>query len=222
MSLGLFGGAFNPLHYGHLALAREVQFRCNLEKMIFIPSGIPPHKGFSGLASAADRFKMVVEATKSHPWFETSDFETSQKKITYSIDTLKHFRKKIGEKLPLFLAMGIDTFLELKTWKNYNQLLQFCHLVVTNRSKFPWPDIVKESPFVLKAKPVIYDLNSVINEPEESHGKIFFMEIMALEISASFIRQRIDKDFPIEHLCPPEINQYIIKHNLYKPNLGDF
>ncbi|MFC1849073.1 nicotinate-nucleotide adenylyltransferase [candidate division CSSED10-310 bacterium] len=216
MAIGLFGGSFNPIHLGHLALAREVQSRCHLDKVIFLPSGDPPHKNSAMMAAAQHRYIMTTLATEPYPDFETSAYETDKNDISYSIDTVRYFRAQFGQETGLYFAMGIDAFLELDTWKDYHLLLSYCHLVVTTRSEFDWAEMDQITFLQRTEKTCFYSLEQILPVVNQSGGTIFGLEIPDFAISSSNLRDRISRGYPIDHLCPQSVTQYITNQNLYR------
>ena len=128
MRIGLLGGTFNPIHFGHLRVAEEVREAFCLDKIIFIPSGVPPLKT-EGIIDANHRLKMTRLAINSNPFFEVSDIEVRQKKTSYTVNTLTHL-KKLYQRDSLFFIMGIDAFFELKFWYKYEELLRMVDFII--------------------------------------------------------------------------------------------
>ena len=122
MRVGLFGGTFNPVHWGHLRAAEEIRVMFDLTQVIFIPTNIPPHKGSEEVIPAHHRLRMLDLAVEGNPYFFTSDVELKRPGKSYSIETISHFKHTFGEGLALFFILGIDAFLEITSWKNYQEL----------------------------------------------------------------------------------------------------
>ena len=137
MRIGLFGGTFNPIHYGHLRAAMEVCEGFDLENIYFIPSSLPPHKNIQDVASGADRLEMTRLALGGNPKFILSDVELKRPGLSYSIDTVKHFKRSLKTDVDLFLVMGVDAFLEIDTWKSFNHLFRMIPMIIMTR---PLPD----------------------------------------------------------------------------------
>ena len=131
--IGIFGGTFNPIHVGHLRAAVEIQEGFGLDAVYLIPSASPPHKGRANLAPAADRMAMVQKAIEGHRGLRASDIELKRKGPSFTIDTVCSFRKHLPEDAWLYLVMGLDAFLEIETWKSYQDLLHIIPLIVINR-----------------------------------------------------------------------------------------
>ena len=139
--IALFGGTFDPIHIGHLAVARAAERRFHLDEIHFIPTGRPPHKHRSGMASYADRYAMVALACADHPRFIASLAESgaghSGREIFYSVDTVRHFKQKFhGAGVHLYFLLGADSFLHIPTWKDYETLLGLCDFIVASRPGF--------------------------------------------------------------------------------------
>ena len=139
--IALFGGTFDPIHIGHLAVARAAERRFHLDEIHFIPTGRPPHKHRRGMASYADRYAMVAIACADHPRFVASLAESgadhSGREIFYSVDTVRHFKQKFhGAGAHLYFLMGADSFLHIPNWKDYETLLGLCDFIVASRPGF--------------------------------------------------------------------------------------
>ena len=193
MRIGVMGGTFNPIHYGHLVSASEVCSKFKLDKVIFIPSALNPLKNASNLADAHHRLKMIKLAIAGNPLFEASDIEIKRGGASYTIDTIKAFVKKYGKDTNIYFIIGIDAFLEINSWASPDALLKMCKFIVTTR---PGYDIKKSK--------------HVFNKHTE------IMKITYLEISSSDIRKRIKSGSPIKYLLPEKVENYIYKHRLYR------
>jgi len=191
--IGLFGGTFNPIHCGHVKAAESVQNMFSFDRILFIPSCLPPHKESVDVASAAHRLKMVELALASFDRFFPSSVEIDARGTSYSILTLN----KIKEMFPqteVFFLLGIDAFLEIETWKDYEDVLEQCSFVVMSRPGFR----LSEAKDILTEK-----------------YKIYLLSINTLDISSSEVRERIRKNQPIEGLVPENVENYIKERRLY-------
>jgi nicotinate-nucleotide adenylyltransferase len=191
--IGLFGGTFNPIHCGHVKAAESVQNMFSFDRILFIPSYLPPHKESVDVASAAHRLKMVELALASFDRFFPSSVEIDARGTSYSILTLN----KIKEMFPqteVFFLLGIDAFLEIETWKDYEDVLEQCSFVVMSRPGFR----LSEAKDILTEK-----------------YKIYLLSINTLDISSSEVRERIRKNQPIEGLVPENVENYIKERSLY-------
>ena len=201
--IGIMGGTFNPIHHGHLVTAQEALDQFSLDEVIFIPTGDPPHKIEDLLADAEDRYLMTVIATSSNDSFFVSRAEIDRKGKSYTIDTVKELRMTYGIDAELFFVTGADAILEILTWKNTGEIVALAKFIAATR---PGYDLSK-----------IKELKSTLfKSGREADEGISIMEIPALAISSTNIRQRIKEARPINYLVPEGVNNYIIKHGLYK------
>ena len=188
MRIGILGGTFNPIHVGHLILAEEALAKLSLDKVVFVPTHIPPHKNV-GDAKPKDRLKMTELAIANNDSFEVSTFELDSKKKSYSIDTLKSFRDKYGESVQLYFITGSDLLKDLFSWKNVNEIFKMSKFIVANRAGYP--------------------LNNVPDEVET-------VVITPIEVSSEDIRKRLKESRSIRYLVPEKVRSYIARHGLYK------
>jgi nicotinate-nucleotide adenylyltransferase len=201
--IGIMGGTFNPIHYGHLVTAEEALKQFNLDKVIFIPTGTPPHKISGILANAEDRYLMTVIATASNKDFFVSRIEIDRKGKSYTKDTLQELKRIFGENSTLYFITGADAILEILTWKNTDEIINLCKFIAATR---PGYDIAK-----------IEDLKKkLFKNIKDYEDHIFLMEIPALAISSTDIRERIRSGRPINYLLPEGVCNYLLKHELYK------
>ncbi|WAC08190.1 MAG: nicotinate-nucleotide adenylyltransferase [Thermodesulfobacteriota bacterium] len=211
--IGLFGGTFNPIHVGHLRAAEEIHEFFHLDKIIFIPARIPPHKTEKAIIAPDHRLNMVKLAIQDNPRFEVSNFEIQRDSKSYSIITIEHFQKKLGLNTSLFFLMGMDAFLEINTWKDFSQLFSLTNFIIMSR-----PGYHK------KASADLFSIDGNKNfayNPEGNYythstgHKLFFQEITLLDFSSRAIRSRLKGKRSIRYLVPPVIENYIKKHGLY-------
>jgi len=203
-SIGIMGGTFNPIHYGHLVTAEEALVQFGLDRVIFIPAGVTPHKDHRESLAAEDRYLLTVIATASNPDFEVARIETERSGPSYTIDTLRKLREIYGEEVQLFFITGADAMLEILTWKDTEELYKLCSFIAATRpgyslEKFKHLHLLPENGFRSNNKP-----------------RIFFMEIPALAISSTDIRKRIREARPIQYLLPEGVANYIRKSGFYK------
>ncbi len=205
MRIGLFGGTFNPIHYGHLRGAEEVREFFNLDKIIFIPAGTPPLKS-SNVADAIHRFKMTEIGIQGNPYFEISDYEIKNKGPSYTIKTINYF-KKLYQEHTLFFIMGVDSFLDLHLWHENKQLLKMIDFIVMSRPNF---DSFECSEFLAyKEREGCYRI-------KDSEKRVFYLEIFPYSISSSQLREMIRRGKSIRYLIPDEVIEYIKENNLYE------
>jgi nicotinate-nucleotide adenylyltransferase len=213
--IALFGGTFNPIHSGHVRAAQIVRDIFSLDKILFIPAYIPPHKGLGEVADPVHRLKMVELAVKSFPHFLPSSLEIEAEGKSYSIVTLNKMKKKYPE-AHVFFILGVDAFLEIKTWKDYEEVLSLCSFIVTSRPGYRLGDADK----VLgkKYSQKLYSLSGKENIDEKmlAQYKIFLLSIDTLDISSTEIRKKIKEKRSISHLVPETVEVYLEKNKIYQ------
>ena len=189
MRIGILGGTFNPIHIGHLILAEEAYFKLKLDKLVFVPAFVPPHKSSSEVINAKDRLEMVRLAIEDNPAFEVSTFEMDSKNKSYSIDTLKEFRGLYGESAQLCFITGSDSLKDLFSWKNINDIFKISKFIVANRPGYPKKEVPKE-------------VDTVVITP--------------IEVSSEDIRKRLAEGRSIRYLVPEKVRKYISERKLYR------
>lgn len=212
--IGVLGGTFDPIHFGHLRLAQEVADKLKLAGVRFLPSGTPPHRAAPG-APAADRLAMVRLAIAHNPLFSIDECEIGQTDLGYTVDTLNLLREETGAAQSLVLILGADAFLDLATWSRWRQLFDLTHIAVAHRPGFPVDTWQSQMPQPLAAE---YQTR-LMHQPLAVHlapaGGILPVPITALDISATLIRESIRSGASIRYLTPDNICQYIQDHKLY-------
>jgi nicotinate-nucleotide adenylyltransferase len=212
--IGLFGGTFNPIHFGHLRAAEEVKEFFNLDKIIFIPARIPPHKEEKAIVAPEERLNMLKLAIQDNPCFEISDFEIQRNSKSYSIITIEHFQKRLGFDTSLFFLMGMDAFLEINTWKDFAQLFSLTNFIIMSRPGYPKKTSADLLPIDGNENfAYIPDGNYYIHL---SGNKLFFQAITLLDFSSRAIRSRLKGKQSIRYLVPLVIEHFIKKHGLYQ------
>ena len=201
--IGIMGGTFNPIHHGHLVTAQEALDQFGLDEVIFIPTGDPPHKIEDLLAHAEDRYLMTVIATSSNSSFFVSRIEIDRKGKSYTIDTVKELRKLYGRGSELYFITGADAILEILTWKNTREIVTLAKFIAATRPGYDLSRIKELE-------------NTLFDSGDKADRRIFIMEIPALAISSTDIRQRIKNGRPVNYLVPEGVSNYILKHGLYK------
>ena len=215
--IGVLGGTFDPIHFGHLRLAHEIGQALKLDEVRFLPSGTPPHRGQPG-ASAVDRLRMVRLAIEGNPLFIADDREMNRAGPGYTVDTLTDLRREFGATRPLVLLLGADAFLELATWSRWHELFTLAHIVIAHRPGFPvdtWHSrmpqpLAKEYSARLVQQPLAIHLASC--------GGVAVSPITALDISATMIRDAVHRGASPRYLLPDSVLDYIRAKGIY---LGD-
>jgi nicotinate-nucleotide adenylyltransferase len=220
MRIGLFGGTFNPFHLGHLRAALEVKNAFSLDRNYIIPSAIPPHKNNLGLVEAGDRLEMIRQAVSDHPGLVVSDIELKRPGPSYTIDTVNHFKSKFSEGTYLYLIVGLDAFLEIDTWKSYNDLLQIIAFIVIARPDPKWKDAsrqrqVLEEFLKLRLSKDYHFSASRFGYFHADKQPIFISKLRLLDISSSTIRKLVKAGESIQSLVPPKVESFIKSKGLY-------
>jgi len=211
--LGLLGGTFNPIHLGHLRGAEEAREAVNLDRIYFIPTAIPPHKNERVGVSPADRLKLVRLAIEDNPAFSASDVELSRPGKSYSIDTVLFFRDH-HPRAELFFIVGMDSFLEITTWKRYETLFSLCNFVVLNRPGTVQPELRDLTPreFWATFKPA-RNPNQWIHGP--TGLSTHFVAKPLIDISSSEIRERIRNGASVRYMMPEKVEACVLQKGFY-------
>lgn len=212
--IGLFGGTFNPIHFGHLRSAEEIYELFGLQNVIFIPVADPPHKNKGDIAPASCRARMVKLAIADNPRFSLSLIEWRRKGKSYSIETITHFRRRFGQRGQLYFIVGLDAFLEISTWKDYQTLFRLCNFVIMTRPGFEKNFSADHLPVELK-NCFWYDKKQRGFIHESGCG-VFPREITGMDISSTMIREKVAQGQSIKYLLPAGVEEYIYRHKLYQ------
>ena len=212
--LGILGGTFDPIHYGHLRLAEEVGDALKLSEVRFIPTGTPPHRANPGTA-AGDRLAMVRLATAENDHFRVDDREVRREGRAYTVDTLTELRGELGTTRPLVLILGADAFLDLATWSRWQMLFGLAHLAIAYRPGFPvdtWQSRMPQPLAQEYTKRLMHQPLSVHLAPA---GGIVVVPLTALDISATALRDALRRAASPRYLLPDSVLAYIRSHRLY-------
>ena len=213
MALGLFGGTFDPIHFGHLRLATELAEAFRLDQVIFIPNGLPYHRGRSAHASSEQRLTMLKLATARDARFDVDDRELRREGETYTIDTLSEIRKERGAQLPLVFLTGSDAFAKVDTWKRWTELFDLAHFAVAIRAGDEEWSSRGPGTFPKEAWPrITLNLRELVSAPA---GKIMTFSMTPIAISSSAIRTLAGEAASIRYLTPDPVVEYIRSHHLY-------
>jgi nicotinate-nucleotide adenylyltransferase len=213
LRIGILGGTFDPIHFGHLRAAEEVGEGLGLEKIYLIPSAMPPHKDGKPVTAFHHRLAMTRLAVSACPNLEAMDLEGRRQGLSYSIETLREFHQLFSSDLDLFFILGTDAFLEIKTWKEYQRLFDYAHFVVINR------------PGVEPGELEPYLLSLGVGFQRDSHGNnyvipsgnlLYYREVTFLDISSTRIRGMVAAGKSIRFLVPEPVRSYIMEEGLYE------
>ena len=209
MRTALFGGSFNPIHYGHLLLGDEVRERLGLARVIFMPAGVPPHKPSHDLASAEDRYAMVRLAIADAPAFEVSDIELRRAGPSYTVDTVDAVGVPPAE---LFLVIGSETFLDLLSWRDPQRIAARARIVVIPRAGSPFDVDSAAARKVLRE--IGADGIAVMDRDVPERG-VIVLHATSLPLSASDLRARAAAGQSLAYRTPPPVVDYIVRRRLY-------
>jgi nicotinate-nucleotide adenylyltransferase len=215
-NLGVLGGTFNPVHYGHLAAAEEVRERLKLDRILFIPSFLPPHKHDEEMPSAAARLEMVRLAVAENAHFTVSDIEVQRGGRSYTLDTLQSLRS-MHPLAGLFFITGIDSFLDIRSWYQWEKLLALSAFVVLSRPGHLFEELVKIDFMNAAARELSALDRGELDQTVVRTGAftVHLEMIPHYDISSTDIRKRIHEGRSIKYLLPDAVENYIIKNKLY-------
>ena len=225
MRLGVMGGTFNPIHYGHLAAANEVCEVFALDAVVFVPAAVPPHKDLTAIIEPRHRLMMAVLATLSHPRFAVSSVEVDRPGASYTVDTVAQLKQLYQEHTAIYFILGIDAFIDIATWRQPDVLLGSCHTVVTSRPRYNFHELVPSTlQQVSEMHPHLTFEPRAGKQPLGGPGfqvratpyQIYLQEVPSLDISSTDIRQRVKTGRSIRYLLPDSVDAYIRKYQLYR------
>lgn len=211
--IGLLGGTFDPVHFGHLQLAEVALRECGLDKIFFLPAASPPHKAEMTVTSFAHRVAMLEIVSALSDRFACSTIEGQLPAPSYTIDTLRALEETFLEKSDLFFIIGVDAFLDLKTWKSYREILQLVNIVVAERSGY------RKTQLIDFLKGIGYTWHNNSWQGEDGQKKIYLLDARPGNFSSTLIRKKMEAGvLPTEDI-PEGVIDYIIKHQLYQSKL---
>lgn len=203
--LGLMGGTFDPIHHGHLVAAEAARSEFGLDKVVFVPSGQPPHKSGHGVTSKENRYLMTELATLSNPRFEVSKVEVERQGYSYAIDTVRYFKNLLPADGELYFITGADAVSDIVSWHAARELFHYCTFIAATRPGF--------------RQEAIRERLEAAMSPEEL-AKIAAVEVPAMAISSTDIRERLAAGRTIKYLVPEVVEDFIRKNDLYQPSGG--
>ena len=220
MHIGLFGGTFNPVHFGHLRAALEVKEGFDLDELILIPAALPPHKMPGEVADASDRLHMLNLALEETAGLKLSDVELKRSGPSYTIDTVQHFKETLPDQSRIYLIMGMDAFLEIDTWQSYDELLIQIPFIIINRPKsgsasncFSWRYLETYLTSKVSADYVFSAAQSCYRAKNKQ--PVYVFEVTGLAIASTRIRKLINEGRSIRYLVPPKVADFIKSKGLY-------
>lgn len=218
MKIGIFGGTFNPIHYGHLRSAEEAREALGLDQIVFVPCFLPPHKGHKDIAPPEQRLEMLKMAIADNTDFELSRIELNREGPSYSVETFRELRKTYGADKSLYFIIGADSFVEIGLWKNYEELFQLTNLIIVTRPGY-MQELGNKSPTSLLPVAIqprfCYDSTKKILH-HDSGMYIHFLETTGFDIASTRVRKCVAERQSITYLLPPDVERYIEEKKLYR------
>jgi nicotinate-nucleotide adenylyltransferase len=233
MNIGLFGGTFDPIHRGHLALARAARERCKLSRILFVPANVPPHKQSQPLSAFPHRYAMIVLATAQDKDFAPSLLEapadvdsggaskekTRVAKPNYTIDTVKRLKQSFKKADRLFLLIGIDAFSDIANWHQAEALFRECEFVVASRPGFSLADVANALPASLRPRVEVtrpFHKQAATGDLVLKGVNIRLLDEVYQPISSTAIREAAAAGKPLGRFVEPAVADYIKKMGLYR------
>jgi nicotinate-nucleotide adenylyltransferase len=217
--IAIYGGTFDPVHLGHLQIARKVLQLFAIDEFLFVPARMAPHKLDARVSSALHRYAMLVLATKADARLSISTFELDAPERQYTVDTLFHFRSRLGESADLFFVMGADSWAEITTWREWQRLLTLANLIVVTRPGYEFSaEHAGQTTSANVADVRGLSEKRVVEAMEPGVPKIFVTDSVMLDVSATEVRAaaRADSSAGLERFVPVEVADYIRKYKLYR------
>jgi nicotinate-nucleotide adenylyltransferase len=200
--IGIFGGTFDPIHHGHLIIASELKFQLQLDRLFFLPAGIPPHKTNLTISSNEDRLNMLEMVLQNDPNFEISYVDIENQGLSYTAESMRQHQQRFAE-AELHFLMGQDSFRDLPHWHNPGEITKLVRLGVALRPG------------------VVVDIEHIYQQVPEAEGRVDFVDVPLIQIASSEIRRRVRSNEPIRYHVPHNVETYIREHRLYTPEHGD-
>ena len=208
----VLGGSFDPVHQGHISIAETISESLGA-RVCLVPVGVPAHKS-SLVASPKQRLRMLELAIRNHPGLVVDDLELVRDSISYTFETMRILREKLGESENLYFILGMDAYLDLPTWHEWQNLLNLTHIVVCHRVS------AKAFPPELRMFEANHRVRTIDELKAASRGFVYYVENPAVEISSSEVRARLRRGDAMTGLINPEVARFISEQNLYR-STGD-
>lgn len=223
--VGILGGTFDPPHLGHLILGETIREDFDLDEVLFVPCNEPPHKDRPDLSAATHRYAMVVAATLHNPAFSPSSLEVNRPGKSYSIDTVRALREELGAEAELYFVAGLDAFLEVRTWRGNEELLDACHFIIVSRPSSSFERVLEVLPESFHERVVDVRRGRAADAPTQivvpegaavgSGLRIYLSDAVYLDVSSTEIRSRARTGLSIRYRVTPEVERYVKAHDLY-------
>ena len=211
--IALYGGTFDPVHVGHLEIARRVSELFEIDKLLFIPAQMAPHKIGRPVTHPIHRYAMLALATQNDPRLAISTFELDAPDRRYTVDTIEHFQRELGDSVELFFIMGADSWAEITTWREWERLLSMTnHIVVTRPGYEPSTNHIGEH------RERIVDLRNSVAKPGHGFTRIYITDVVMNDVSATQVRQlaREGRTDELVNVVPGPVLEYIKKYSIYR------
>jgi nicotinate-nucleotide adenylyltransferase len=215
MRIGILGGTFDPIHRGHLEAARAARDLLRLDRVLFVPAHVPPHRARSPRASAYHRFAMIALAILGDDGLVASDMELTRPGPSFSVETLRALQQEGWHALQMFFISGIDAFAEIATWREYPALLDEAHFVVVTRPGYP-ADALRGRLPSLAPRFVDASDDSLAQRLAVRPTAIVLLDARTTEVSSTEVRRRIASHAAVADLVPAGVDRYIRQHHLYE------
>ncbi len=214
--VGILGGTFDPLHLGHFRAAESVREAMALDRVLFVPAAIPPHKAGPGITPAEDRYRMVRSAVEKEPFFEVSRIELDRNGPSFTIDTLAGLENEMPGS-EVFFITGIDSFRDIRTWHRWEELLESYSIVVHGRPGIALPSAYEAVPEKWRSSFVPLAEGGTGGERcARAEGSVYLLDIVTLNISSTEVRAMVRAGRSIRYLVPIEVEEFIDERRLYR------
>jgi len=211
----IYGGTFDPVHNGHLEVARRVRELFELDEVIFVPACVPPHKRGAGISSAFHRYAMLALATRDDERFRISTIELDEPNRPYAVDTVSRLQDKLGSSHRLFFLIGADSWAEIETWREWQRLLKICDLIVVTRPGYSLTERVAVEVIDVRTKSR-KEIAAVLDD--DKTPRVYFTDGARVDISATALRAlaRSNDREALQKALPRTVANYIAKYELYR------
>lgn len=216
--VAIYGGTFDPVHNGHLEVARRVLQLFELDEVIFVPACVPPHKRNANITSAFHRFAMLALATETDRRLLVSTIELDSPEEPYAVETVERIRGTLGEGTELFFLMGADSWLEITSWHEWRRLLSRCHFIVVTRPGFEIEGVDYSNMSIPVVNAIGHSDRASNLSTEMKTPQVLLTDAANIDVSATQIRAAVRENdlAALKAMVPPAVANYIEKYDLYK------
>ena len=208
--VAIFGGTFDPVHCGHLQMARELKDHFQLDEMRLVPCHIPPHRP-QPIANAGQRLAMLRLAIEGIDGLKIDTLELDSDETSYSLSTLQNLREQLGSDVSLSMAIGLDSLANLSSWHRWRELLDYAHIIVAARPGWKLPESGELADYIRA------HLGEVVDVQQQAKGKIVLAALSLLEVSATDVRDRLVQGREVSNLVPDKVSEYLQTNRIYSP-----